>query len=108
MISVDITLAGGVVTALESHGHAVRQGETSIPCAAVSSLLRSFVAAVGEFDGVIADGDAGAPGELTVRVRSVADERWFRGAGDMLLSGLRLIASEFPDEVELRVSRSFS
>lgn len=105
MISVDIRLAGGAIRALDSRGHAAAAGDISLPCAAVSALLRSFVAALGESETVSAEGDTSGPGTLTIRVGRVSDERWLRGAGDMLLSGLRQVASEFPDEVELRVSR---
>ena len=104
MIAITVTLADGIVAALDSRGHARKRGNASIPCAAVSALLRAFVAAVGDSPEVSGEGNAPSEGALTLRIRHASDPRWLRGASDTLLNGLRQVEADFPRDVELRVS----
>ncbi|MFP4643583.1 MAG: ribosomal-processing cysteine protease Prp [Spirochaetales bacterium] len=103
MITVHITLADGALVTLDSRGHASKRGSASIPCAAVSTLLRSFAAAVGDSKNVSGEARAPAEGVFSLRILSVYDSRWFLGASDTLLTGLRQVAADFPREVEMHV-----
>jgi hypothetical protein len=51
----------------------------------------------------VANGAAGREGELRVAVGSVDDEQrdWLRGVTDVLVSGVRRMATDAPGEVEL-------
>ncbi len=97
---------------LDSVGHALQGAPRtdtavgSIPCAAVSSLLRAAVSSLAESPGVDAVGAASQPGALGVEVTAVHDKRWLRGVTDFLLSGLRGIESDFPEYLEVKIIHS--
>ena len=75
----------------------------NVICAAVTGLVRSCLEVVASAPGIVADGSAGREGKLRVTVGSVDDERrdWLRGVTDVLVSGVRRMATDAPGEVEL-------
>lgn len=78
-------------------------GEGSVPCAAVSGLVGAAGRTLINAPGCRIDGSAPEPGflELTVvRVRP-GRGRWLRGVTDLLVQGLRDVATEFPGVVQL-------
>ncbi len=109
MITITVEIVNETIRRLDSVGHAVTGvsrtdgAEGSIPCAAVSSLLRAAAASLAESPAVDAVGSASSPGSLAISVTAVHDERWLRGVSDVILAGLRGIESDFPEELEVKI-----
>jgi len=98
--------ADGCLSALVMTGHvsaAAGPRGANLICAAVTGLVRSCAETIVAANGIVAGGDAGREGELHVAVRSVESGRreWLRGVTDVLVSGVRRMAADAPDEVEL-------
>lgn len=74
-------------------------------CAAVTVLARSCADAVASHPGVVARGSAPLPGALSLSVVEVAhsEVNWLRGVTDVLVGGMRRLATEAPEEIELRI-----
>ncbi len=109
MIRIVLTFAdSGLLETLTSQGHANRTSdELNEACAGVSVLLRTAARLFSHAEGIVLDGIAEKPGHLTLSVNDVSKERldWYRGATDMLLLGLRDLAEEYPDSIEITIER---
>ncbi len=98
-------LASVCVSGHASAGPGRRGG--SVVCAAVTGLVRSCADAIAERPAIVASGSAPHPGELRVDIVSrEGDGEWLRGVTDVMLSGLRRMAGEAPDEVEIIVEKT--
>jgi len=89
---------------LSTEGHAVREaGSASIPCAAVSSLVRTTARIVAGRAGIESSGNAPHPGSLELRIHrvEVASREWLQGITDFLIVGLKDIEAEYPDECRI-------
>lgn len=92
------------VSRLTTDGHAVRSaGRDSIPCAAVSSLVRTAARVVEGRNGIVSSGTAPQPGSLELRLDRVdAESRdWLRGVTDYLVVGLKDIEADYPDDCSI-------
>ena len=109
MIRIVLTFAdSGLLKTLTSQGHANRANdELNEACAGVSILLRTAARLFSHTSGIDCDGRAEEPGHLALSVADVSTERldWYRGAVDSLLLGLRDIAEEYPDSIEIKIER---
>ena len=87
----------------EGHAGAALRGQ-NIPCAAVTTLLRTAGRLCAE-RGLAVSGGAGEPGEMRLILSSGAtsEGEWLRGMTDFLLRGVRDLQDEFPKEIALRV-----
>lgn len=107
MIRVHVRLRGGRLFQVKAEGHAEsgRKG-SSIVCAAVTVLLRTAARTIGGRTGIASTAGAAGPGDLGFRVdRCEAEsEPWLSGVTDFLLQGLRDVAAEYPDEVQLTLA----
>lgn len=110
MIRVRLVLAAeGHLVAASAGGHA-SDGTglygANIVCAAVSTLLRSHALALGKRESVQAVGK-GAAGRFEMRMGAVdrGDIEWLRGAGSVLIEGLRRLSEDEPGEVSLEVNQ---
>lgn len=108
MIRIVLTFAdSGLLETLTSRGHANRTDDLpSEACAGVSVLLRTAARLFSHAEGIAAAGRAEEAGHLTLSVSDVPKERseWFRGAGDMLLLGLRDLSEEYPDAITIETN----
>ena len=100
--------ADGCLSQVTMRGHVSPAGGPrggNIVCAAITGLVRSCAEVIVRRDGISADGTADAEGEFMLSVRQVGAEQrqWLRGVSDVLTGGLRRIAAESPDELELEV-----
>jgi len=89
---------------LSTAGHAARKtGEASIPCAAVSSLVRTTARIIEGRTGIESSGNASRPGSLELMLHRVdADSReWLRGITDFIVVGLKDIEADYPEECRL-------
>lgn len=109
MVTVRVTCsAEGSLANLVMHGHvstgAGPRGANPV-CAAITGLVRSCAEVLAGADGVTAVGTAEREGEFAVSVTAVDNVRrdWARGVTDVLVTGLRRMAADAPEEVELRV-----
>jgi uncharacterized protein YsxB (DUF464 family) len=106
VVTVTLRLAGdGGLLSLRASGHAAGTAPgASVPCAAVSVLLRT-AARVLWAAGAVGAGGADEPGlmELVVSPERRVPPDWLRGVTDSLLTGLRDLEAEFPREVALRI-----
>ena len=92
------------VAQLKTNGHAVcSAGKNSIPCAAVSSLVRTAARLVEGRTGIVSSGTAPQPGSLELRLGRVdAESRdWLRGVTDFLVVGLKDIEADYPDDCSI-------
>lgn len=102
MLTVTVHLCeDGCLAGFEAAGHAgeAPAGE-NIACAAATALLRTAGRVLLE-EGLLVDGQSGAPGNMSMRVvsRGTADAGKLSGVTAFLLRGLRDLAAEFPREV---------
>lgn len=107
MIQISLRLSPeGEVIELKAEGHAEKRKGFSFPCGLVSYLTRTFLRSLASREGIDVTGTARQPGELYCEVRFVPDEdvSWYRGAGDMLIKGLKDISAEYPGDVRLTIS----
>lgn len=98
------TVRKGVLQEITADGHALdRNSEANIPCAAVSTLLRTAAWALDLEEGVSIDGTAENPGDFRLQVRSVVNSKlqWLEGVTDYLIIGLKTIEQDYPDEIVL-------
>lgn len=67
-------------------------------------MLRTAARLFSHTDGVKVVGGADKEGHLELEVLEVPDRyhEWFRGAVDMLMLGLRDLAEEYPDSIQIR------
>ncbi len=89
---------------LSTEGHAVRSaGGSSIPCAAVSSLVRTTARLVESRAGIESSGEAPSPGSLTLTLHRVGSEEkaWLKGVTDFLIVGLKDVEADYPDECRI-------
>ena len=105
MIEVQLLLdTARCLVGLSTEGHAVRNaGEASIPCAAVSSLVRTAARTVEGRAGIESSGSAPHPGslELTLHRVDAASREWLRGITDFLIVGLKDIEADYPEECRI-------
>jgi uncharacterized protein YsxB (DUF464 family) len=96
--------ADGALRRFEAHGHAGSAAGANIPCAAVTTLLRTAGRLCIEH-GIAEGGGAEKPGEMALIVSSGApgEQGWLRGMSDFLMRGLKDLQAEFPAEIALRV-----
>ncbi len=89
---------------LSTEGHAVRgKGSYSIPCAAVSSLVRTAARMVEGRAGIESSGSAPEPGGLTLELHRVEEgsKPWLRGVTDFLVVGLKDIEADYPKDCRI-------
>ena len=89
---------------LSTEGHALRKaGEASVPCAAVSSLVRTTARMVEGRTGIESSGSAPYPGSLQLTLHRVdaASREWLRGITDFLVVGLKDVEADYPQECRL-------
>lgn len=103
MIEVTLYTAEGALRHVESHGHAPATGGMSVVCAAVTALLRSAAKTLADSEHVVATGSAPEPGQLSLSIIEVYRNDWHRGVGDMLISGLRQIECDHPDQLRVNI-----
>jgi len=107
VIDIEVDKApDGCLVAMRMTGHAGVSGGPrggNIVCAAVTGVVRSCAEAITGADGIAVSGVADREGELSLLIREVDESRrdWLRGVTDVLLTGVRRIAAETPDEVAL-------
>ena len=99
----------GCLSELTMTGHVSSAGGprgANVVCAAVTGLVRSCIETVTAANGIVADGTAEHEGQLRVMVRLIEGEHrdWLRGVTDVLVSGVRRMATDAPGEVELTES----
>jgi uncharacterized protein YsxB (DUF464 family) len=96
----------GCLAGFAADGHVGGAAGSSIPCAAVSVLLRT-AARTAAGAGLAAGGGADAPGAMRLRVSRAAGAQrdWLRGVTDALLRGLADVAAEAAGEIEVRTVR---
>ena len=103
---IDVVLGPeGNLKSFRSRGHAGEsKGGGNVACAAVTILLRTAARLLAGTPGMAADGDAGHPGEMDVRITPrAAGGEWLKGVTDFLLRGLSDLAREYPGEIDVRV-----
>ncbi len=106
MVHVRVTRSSdGCLSTLVMTGHVGAAGGprgANLTCAAVTGLVRSCAEAIAAADGIVADGSAEREGEFHVTVRAVEGGRrdWLRGVTDVLVCGVRRMATDAPGEVE--------
>ena len=88
MVRVKVEKRRGMVVALDMEGH-TKTG----PCAALSSLVRTYAKIVDRHDGVDMIGSAPAPGEFHLTVMQGNSSEFLRGASAFLLEGMKDVAS---------------
>jgi uncharacterized protein YsxB (DUF464 family) len=95
---------GGCLAGFSADGHAAADARGSIPCAAVTVLLRTAARTI-VGAGLAAEGGADAPGAMRLRLRRLEAGRreWLRGVTDTLLRGLADAAGEAEGEIEVRI-----
>lgn len=96
----------GLLSSVKAEGHAGALRESgSVPCAAVSALLRTAARLIEARDGVEYEGGAPSAGFLSLRVGPVRrrQRRWLKGVGDYLIAGLRDVEREYPDECRVEI-----
>jgi len=107
MICIDVIVdETGVLRSCKAEGHA-GAGETGadIVCAAVSVLMRTSVRVLSGRKGISISSGAPEPGRLWLELEYTAEGReLLSAAGDFLITGLRSVAEEFPDNCRLTVS----
>ena len=107
MIQIVLTFAdSGLLKTLISQGHANRtNGLLNEACAGVSVLLRTSARLFSHHQSVKVLGEAKQPGHLKLSVIDVPEgcQEWFCGAVDLLLLGLRDLAEEYPDSIEIKI-----
>ncbi|MFW6329404.1 MAG: ribosomal-processing cysteine protease Prp [Alkalispirochaetaceae bacterium] len=105
MISVRVGVSRGRLRSLYSSGHAIDPGEGSPACAAVSVLVAGTSRTLSGRGGCHVDGRAPEPGSLELKVLRVRPGRgrWLRGVTDLLLQGLRDVADEYPEALQLTI-----
>jgi uncharacterized protein YsxB (DUF464 family) len=94
----------GGIKALRARGHADGPLAGSLPCAAVSILLRTAARYFAE-EGFVQEGTAPLPGVMDIRLldpHGIGKER-LRGAGGLLLRGLADLSREYPRDVKVSV-----
>ena len=105
MIEVQLLLDTSMcLVRLSTKGHAAREaGSASIPCAAVSALVRTTARIVEGRAGIESSGNAPHPGSLELRLYRVeaASREWLRGITDFLIVGLKDIEADYPGECRI-------
>lgn len=100
--------ASGVLQEVIAEGHAGfgTRGQ-DIVCAAVSILMRTAARTFEENKGYAVDGAALKRGELhfSVRCQSDGSADWARGVTGMFVKGIDDLAHEFPDHIDLTISK---
>ncbi len=98
--------ADGCLGSFRASGHAggAREG-VSIPCAAVTTLLRTAARTLSAFDCLVLLGEADSPGEMRLEIApdGRADPRWLQGVTDFLLRGLSDLEAEYPGEIAVHI-----
>jgi len=94
----------GVIKYAEAEGHAgtARAGENPA-CAAVTVLLRTAYETSVSFSGVVAHGQAAAPGSISFEIGHYPPDaaQRLRGVSDFLSIGLSGVEREYPGMVEV-------
>lgn len=107
MIRVAVELdRRGLLSALQAEGHAAALTESgSVPCAAVSALVRTAARLIEAREGLEHSGGAPAPGRLSLQVGRTErrQRRWLLGVTDYLLAGLRDVEREYPAECSVEI-----
>lgn len=109
MIRVRLELdAHGLLSSLETEGHAaVLSGSESVPCAAVSALVRTAARLIEAREGVEHRGGAPSPGSMSIRIQRVPRRQrsWLLGVTDYLVAGVQDVERDYPDDcrVDIRV-----
>ncbi len=107
MIRIRLHTVDGVLTALESEGHAVRTGAGDSPaCAVVSTLLQGLGQALVHRAGYTVDGSAPEPGRFSLSVSNVESAERGRLAGltDLLVRQLKFVAREYPEDLQCTIT----
>ena len=88
------------------HAGGKKAGE-NIPCAAATALLRTAARLLASVDGLLENGSADEPGQMSLAVSASADRhgQWLAGVTDFLLKGLNDLAREYPREIFIRIDR---
>ena len=94
----------GVISAVSSLGHASE--ENAAACSAISSLLRTFAVVLEQIPSVKLAGNAPNRGEFYCRIEKFGNEylERIKGVCDFLLTGLRLIKQDFPNDITLDIN----
>ena len=107
MIEVDLVLDSELcIERLRVLGHSPQLVHgTSVPCAAVSALVRTAARVIEADSRVRSGGGADREGSLELRVDECPEDRreWLRGVSDLLIVGLRDVEKEYPGDCSLRL-----
>ncbi|HDQ14343.1 MAG TPA: ribosomal-processing cysteine protease Prp [Sediminispirochaeta sp.] len=82
-------------------GHAAKGSPgLSVPCAAVSALVRTSSRLIAAEQGVVSSGEAEKEGRLKLQVKHCAPpyREWLRGITDFVVVGLKEIERDYPDD----------
>ena len=108
MVRVRITVDAGRLVELNADGHVGLTGGPfggNVVCSAVTAVIKATLAAIVEHRGVVVDGSAPEAGKIAFQVAAAEESsyQWLRGVTDVLVAGIRDLASDFPSEIELSV-----
>lgn len=109
MVRIQAETAGGCLRRLSisGHGPATREG-ASLPCGIVSALGRTAARMLEKQNEIQWSGDAPEPGALWIVIENIPEGliRRMEGITDFLLAGFGDVADDFPDIVQLTVTRT--
>jgi len=95
----------GYLKTLEISGHGGIKGKVDPLCAAVTALAGSFGRLLESQDKIQWAGEAPIPGEYSVEVKEVPENRvsWFSGVSDLMIVGLVHLKTQYPDNIEVKI-----
>jgi len=102
MIRVELTLDQKMcLLDLYVYGHSVKRGPGgSVPCAAVSALAGSAARLIESEGSILHRGKAETEGELVLHIDGISEDHreWLRGITDFLITGMKTVETEYPNE----------
>jgi uncharacterized protein YsxB (DUF464 family) len=102
LIEIQVQQEGGLFKSIQSEGHA---SSSSLPCAAVSVLLRTFARTLEASNAVKMQGGASERGLLELEITAFSgSEGWLHGVTDLLLQGLDDLRNEFPKDIQVQLT----
>ena len=104
MVRITVHTIGGLPRRIVADGHASRSGENeSVPCAAVSLVLKSFGLAVASNRTCTVRVGADEPGTFDIELRNCQTAHWLEGVWTMARISLMEIEERWPEEVRTNI-----
>ncbi len=112
MLTVQVVLSEDTgchqIVSLEAEGHfSTIPGNVSVPCAAMSALIRTYGRQIESHPGLTVKINADKAGFFRAEIESIdPDGRdWYSGICDFLLCGLGDLMRDYPHEFTMRLKR---